>query len=324
MSLTPPPISYDENMYSYIKSIKKDVLEYACCNLEVLGKGASGTTFVANVKPIEKFPLQIVLKEQKITRHSTNEFYALKYLRDRMVARDISGYFIFMYGSFISGKKRYFILEKADMLLDDYFLKYRPEPVRYLSIFYHIAQAVSLLEAVEFNHGDLWSENVLISWETGSGEDVPEKDRPFTIKIIDFDCAYKADANVKNPSYGGADKIRKKFILGYDLNRYFDSLLYSFDDYREKKLENKKRKINKLKRQRKQGKKVVVPSIEDSDDSDREFDTENIVYPPEILTFIAELTPAEPNDFTQCPGMSGKTVMEEILDYAKTIGIELK
>ncbi len=321
--MEPPKVKYNRELYEHIRNMRRDRKSYMMCELDLLGQGAAGTTYTAYVKPREKFPDPVVLKEQKRNRFCLNEFEALKYLREQMTAGKFPGYFIYMYGCFTSGDKKYIILEKADKNLDDYFADYNINTKTYLRIFYHIAKAVSYLEAVEFNHGDLWSENVMLTWHPEQ-EDVPEEEKDFNIKVIDFDSAFKPKTQITNPSLGGADTFRKKFILGYDLNRFFDSLIFSYESYIKKKKQHKKAKIVRLRKLKKQGKKVRIPSMDEEDESDQEYDLENIIYPQEIIDFMYQLGPSDPNVFDDCPDMSGKAVIKMIEEYSTQLGINLE
>lgn len=317
-----PQVKYNQELYEHIRTMRRDRKAYMLYDLEPLGEGAAGLTFTAFVKPEGQFPDQVVLKEQSRNRFCNNEFEALKFLREKLIAGEFPGYFIFMYGCFTSGGKKYIILEKADHGLDDYLTEYNADTKTILQIFYHIARAVSYLEKEEFNHGDLWSENVMLSWLPDQ-EDIPEEEREFTIKVLDFDSAYKSASQIKNPSYGGADYFRTKFILGYDLNRFFDGLIYSYESYIKKKTATKKRTIARLRRLKKQGKKVTIPRMEDPDKEDEAFDAENIIYPQEIIDFMHQLKPRDPNYFKDCPEMSGEAVMKAIENYAVKLDIDL-
>lgn len=317
-----PKTSFDQEIYQHIKSVRRDQKSYMMCDLEHLGEGAAGTTYTAYLKPKKRFPTELVLKEQRRNRFCLNEFEALRFLRDEMVAERLPGYFVFMYGCFTSGNKKYIIMEKVDCCLDDYLATYNINTKTYLQIFYNVARAVDYLEKLRFNHGDLWVENVMIKWDPEQ-EDLDEIDRDFSIKIIDFDSAYKENSQITNPSLGGGNKFRKRFYLGYDLNRFFDSLLYSYTSFIKKKLENKKRKIARMQRLRKRGKNVHVPTLSESDSSDKEFDVENIIYPPAIIKFMQELKPVDPEKFSDRKDLSGKVVIQKILDYASELGIDL-
>lgn len=316
-----PETQYNRELYDYFNSLPAERKKYSVCELEVLGEGAAGTTYSAKMKQ-GTYQEQIVLKEQEKTCFCLNEHEALKLLRKNMMEGKLPGYFIFLYDCFNSGKKKYFVLEKADKSLDEYLTENNLETKEYLEIFYHLANAVSFLEAIKFNHGDLWTDNVMLSWQPDQ-EDIPESQRKFNLKIIDFDSAFMENSQINSPSYGGADKYRKKFILGYDLSRYFDSILYSYESYLKKKLEHKKKKINRLKKLKKKGKNVVIPSLDESDESDREFDEFNIIYPQPIIDFIYSLKPNDPNYFKDCERMSGKSVMQKILDFAAQQNIDL-
>jgi len=302
-----PKLNYNKELFAHIRDIRRDQKPYMMCDLEVLGSGATGTTYTAFVKPKERFNEPVVLKEQRRDRYCENEFEALKYLRDMMIEEKIPGYFVFMYGCFTSGGKKYIILEKVDYSLDAYMIEYNLSSELYYNIFYQIADAVSYLETNKFNHGDLWSENVMISW-------LPEQEhlsidmRKFTIKFIDYDSAFKEKSSINTPTYGGADKYRTKFILGYDLNRFFDSLIYSYESYLEKKTKNKKQKIARLKKLQKKNKSIKVPALDDPDSSDDDFDKQNIIYPSDVIDFMYELKPKEPNHFDDTPTMAGEFV----------------
>ena len=317
-----PTVEYNQELYNHIRGMRRDRKGYMMCELDLLGEGAAGTIYSAYVKPRDKFPDPIALKEQKRNRFCINEFEGLKYLRELMIAKTLPGYYIFMYGCFTSGNQKYIILEKADKCLDDYFADYNITTKTYLQIFWHIANAVEYLEGLEFNHGDLWVENVMLTW-LPEQDDILEEEREFHIKIIDYDSAFKSNTQITNPSYGGAGKFRSRFILGYDLNRFFDSLIYSYESYIEKKTKHKKAKITKLKRLRRQGKKVTIPTLEDQDSSDEEFDAENIIYPQEIIDFMYRLGPSGPNVFDDCPDMSGKVVKKMAEEYAAELGLDL-
>lgn len=320
--MEPPVLNYDPDLYKHVRTIRRDRKCYMMTDLEMLGSGAAGTTYTAYVKPKDQFPEPVVLKEQKRNRYCLNEFEALKYLREQMIDGNLPGYYIFMYGCFTSGGQKYIILEMADKCLDTYLIENNVTTEIYLRIFWHIANAVAHLEALKFNHGDLWSENVMMTWKPDQ-ENVPEAEREFDIKIIDYDSAFKANSQIVNPSYGGADKFRDKFILGYDLNRFFDSLIYSYESYVKKKEKHKKAKIAKMRRLRKQGKKVKIPKMNEPDTDDEEFDQDNIIYPQEIVDFMYRLGPSDPNVFDDCPDMSGKAVMKAVEEYAKELGIIL-
>lgn len=317
-----PIVSYNHKLYEHIRTIRRDRKAYMCCELNVLGEGAAGLAYTAYVKPRDMFPDQIVLKEQSRNRFCNNEFEALKYIREKLIAMEFPGYFIFMYGCFTSGGKKYLILEKADVLLDDYLADYDINTKTFLQIFYHISRAVSYLEKESFNHGDLWSENVMLTWLPDQ-EEIPEEEREFTVKIIDFDSAYKTASQIKSPSYGGAESFRSKFILGYDLSRFFDGLIYSYESFVKKKTAFKKKKIARLRKLKKQGKKVIIPRMEDVDKDDLEFDTENIIYPQEIIDFMYQLKPQDPDYFDDYPEMSGEAVMKAIEKYAGDLDIDL-
>lgn len=320
--MDPPKLHYNIELYEHIKQASNQARNYMLSDMEPLGEGAAGVTFTAWVKPRDRFPDQVVVKEQGRHKYSNNEFEALKLLRHEMLHERIPGYFIFLYGTFNSSDNKYMILEKADYRVDDYTINYNINTKTYLQIFYHIAQAVSYLESIQFNHGDLWSENVMMSWAPNQ-LDKPIYERDFTIKIIDFDSAYKPNSEIIHPSYGGADNFRKNFYLGYDLNRYFDSLIYAYESYIEKKAEHKKKKIERAKKQRKRNKNVRVPKMDESDSSDHEFDRANAIYPDAIVDLLYAIGPQDPNVFKDCPDMSGAAIMKMIKETAGKLKVDL-
>ena len=316
-----PTVSYNKDLYKYLCGLDNEKKGYIMCDLEVLGEGAAGTTYTAYVNPRDRYPGQIVLKEQKRNRFCANEFEALKYIRQLMLKDELPGYYIFTYGCFTSGGKKYIMLEKADKNLDNFMADNNLSTTQYMYIFYHVAKAVSHLEALNFNHGDLWNENVMVNWRSDCKD---EGSRKFDIKIIDFDSAFKTNSSIKNPSYGGADDYRKKFILGYDLNRFFDSLIYSYESYLEKKSDFKRKKIARAKRLQKRGKKVVIPNEDEPDTDDELFDDENIIYPQQIIDFMYCLDPWDPNVFDDRPEMSGEAVMKLVLEKCEKWGINFE
>lgn len=298
---------WNVQLYNHINELPKNKKPYMLTDLEMLGEGVTGTTYLANVKPVDKFPEPIVVKEQKRSKYCLNEMEALKLLRNEMIQGRIPNYFIFMYDSFFSGNQCYIILEKAEQCFYDYCVENNVSKITYYNMFWQIADAVSYLENMEFNHGDLWSDNVMLNGI--------EKQGTVRIKIIDFDSAFKTKSKIKNPSYGGANDFRDSFILGYDLNRFFDSLLYSHNNYIEKKARHKKQKIARMKRLAKKGKKVVIPKIDEQDSSDDEFDAVNIVYPDEVLEFMESLDAKDPDHFDDTPHMSGEAVRDLLDSY---------
>jgi len=316
-----PLLTYNEKLYKYCSAINKTVKETMWIDLEVLGNGACGTTYSAYCKA-DNITGSYVLKEHEKNDHCTNEIEGLKYIRTQMLNGTIPGYFIFMYDFFTSGDWNYIILEKADYSLEDYMMKFNHDTKKYLEIFWHIANAISYLEELEFNHGDLWDANIMLSW-LDDQEESEIDDKLFTIKIIDLDSAFKEDSLVTSPSLGGSDYYRDKFILGYDLNRFFDALLFSYKDYVEKKKQHKIKKIKKMTILKKKDKKIVIPSLDEDDDSDIEFDNDNVIYPPEIIKFMLDLKPTDPDNFKDNPGMSGNSIKMKIEKYANELELEL-
>jgi hypothetical protein len=318
--LSSPALTFDKDLYNYIRNIKQDEKKYMLSGLEMIGEGASGTVYTAKVKSEKDLP-QIILKEFTRSKYAENEYEALKYIRDEMISNRIPNYFVFLYGSFTSGEYRYLILDKLDLKVSEYLTKYNINTKTIFQIFYQISNAVSFLEKVNFNHGDLWDENVLIKWSPNTMH-LPEYERDFTIKIIDFDSSFKSDSTIIHPSYGGASKFRNKFILGYDLNRYFDSILYSYNSFIKKKYKDKLYRIEQAKKNIKKGKKgVIVPDINIEDEEDLAWDAENILYPEEIVNWLQDLKFVDVNNFNPNPKMSGIKILMSIKEASSHLNM---
>lgn len=289
-------MDFDHTLEDYLNANKGD-LDNLLLIRDVLGEGASGTAVSADVKPRGKYPT-VVLKELNNKRYGTNEKNALKLITKLQKQGKLSNYFINLYADVNSGHNCYLVLEKADIRFDELFTPRNGTTKEFLNIFWQLSQAVKELEAIQMNHGDLWVENVMLT-KVG--------DR-YHVRIIDFDCAFKERSNINKPALGGAFYYRSKFILGYDLNRFFDSLLYSYRKYVVKKLADKKRRIAKATMMRKRGKKVTVPKLDVEDSEDEEWDQENIMYPPEIIEFMESLGTCDPE---QEEGQSVKEITAE-------------
>jgi len=289
------------------KKAKKNVASMFS-DLKYLGKGVAGKAYQASVQGIVMEP--VVLKIQNYSKHSVNELNALTYLREKMVKNEIPPNYIMLHGNYTDKGKKVLVLEKADMDLEKYLLKTRPDTKGYLKLFWKIAKAVEPLEALEFNHGDLWTSNIMLKWMPDQGK-IPLKNRDYSIRFIDYDSAYKKGVAM-TPSFGGADNYRSRFLLGYDLSRFFDSLIYSFEQYIKMKTDHKQKKIDKAMRLKKRKPDTYVPTLSESDDSDREYDEQNMTYPADIIEFMYELGPADPNSFEDHPETAGSTVVEKI------------
>jgi tRNA A-37 threonylcarbamoyl transferase component Bud32 len=292
-------IQYDDELFKYLNGLSNTDKSYKIYDLDVLGGGVTGNTYTASVKD---HTTSVVLKEMNRSKDSSNEYEALLWLQKKMLTGEIPPYYVFLYTSFTSGKKKYFVLDKADTNLDDYLIENNLSKEEYLSLFWAIADAVEHLEKNQMNHGDLWGENIML--------------KDGKIVIIDFDAAYKNNSTICSPALGGSDDYRSKFILGYDMNRFFDSCIFSYESYIKKKTDYKKAKILKAKRQLKKGKKVVIPKMEEEDEDDREFDDVNIIYPPEIIAFMYSLKRQDVNSFDDNEAMSGASIKKLIEQFS--------
>ena len=66
-------------MYEHIRKYPRQQKKYMMKIGEHIGKGASGQVFTAHLKPKDKFPQELILKELKRSPYSENEFQALKF-----------------------------------------------------------------------------------------------------------------------------------------------------------------------------------------------------------------------------------------------------
>jgi len=282
-------------------------LDEKICLTDYLGEGMSGTVYAATVSGIDT---TVALKEHEPNPKHDNEVSALTFLRSKMLSGEIPPYYNFFFGQFQSGGLNYLILEHADTPIEK-FLMTRPPVQTFLQIFWLIADAIDRLEKLQFNHGDLWLDNVYVSTKNGKIE----------IKLIDFDASYHKESRTTVPSFGGSDYRRHKFVLGYDLNRFFDNLLYSHTEFIRIKKENKLKKLRAYNRANKT--KMTLDEYK-SDDSDREFDDSNIVFPEQIVLFLQRLNIKNLNNFMTNVEMSGERIKNKIEELAKELKIKLK
>ena len=164
----------NKELYDYYTSIpnKKRYKEFI--KLKKLGQGVTSkvySTFSKN-KPEQK----LVMKTSH-SKYILNEFQALLYLRDKMLLGTIPHYYNFMYSNYTSkDKQKIIILERChENLFDDVLVCRRDWGLKeYIMIFYQIADAVDILEKMEMNHGDLWSDNIMVYWKTKEIEEMDE------------------------------------------------------------------------------------------------------------------------------------------------------
>lgn len=304
-------MEFNQDLEDYLNE-NKSKLDDLLIVQDVLGEGVAGVALSAEVKPRGKFPM-VVLKEMDSKKYCTNERNALNLLTKLKKEGQISNYFINLYADIVSGSNNYLILEKADVRFDELFTPRNGTTTEFLTIFWQLSQAVKELEAIEMNHGDLWVENVMLT----------EIDGYHHVRIIDFDAAFKEKSIINKPAVGGADYHRTSFVLGYDLNRFFDSVLHSYHSYTKRKLADKKRRIAKAKRLQKLGKDVEIPKLDVQDSDDEEWDELNVDYPADIVTFMEELGVQDPNCFDPMPNLSGETVQKKIEELADKLQIDI-
>jgi len=303
-----PERTYSLEIYDHIK--KQREKEKLCSNKKKIGKGAAGNAYIADIK-IGDHIYNVILKRQELCSYSINELEALRHLRRQMLASKLPNYYLFMYGDYIHKKYSYFILEKIDIKLEDYLTDYNIFTETYFSVFFQIARAISFLENEEFNHGDLWIENVMLNWKDGQDEK-PIEEREFDIKLIDYDAACKNNSKINCPNRGGSVRKRIRFLLGYDLNRFYDALLYTYNDYMKKKLEYKIKNISRR-----------HAEIDEDTPSDIEYDRINIVYPTNIVNFMNSLPLISIDKLRDHAEMSGENIMTKIIETAKELNIEI-
>jgi len=212
----------DLQLYNHLNKITKK--KFLIKDLNYLSKGILGKIYTAELRPPFE-NTKLVLKEiSKNSDYVDNEIKALKYLATRMISGDIPYNYIFLYGTFMEDKYKYLMLEKASITLSNLAYDYDISLKEYVKLYYNIGQAVKWLERIEMNHGDLWDHNVMIKWDSKPSE---FENVNYTVKLIDFDSAYKAGVATK-PSLGGSDLHRRKFIIGYDINRLVDAVLAKY------------------------------------------------------------------------------------------------
>lgn len=297
-------LEYDSIIDNYLKTTPPK--NYKIEKIKELGKGAAGTVTLSKINNSHTI---FAVKQVKRNQYSMNECSALKYLRELLLTRTIPNYFIFAYTSFNEKQFKYIIMEYADKCMDTFITEYNVESEKFFEIFMDVTRAVSYLEDLLFNHGDLWTENVMLKWLPGQ-EGIDDYNKKFMIKLIDYDASFQENSEINSPNLGAGKEFRTQFLLGYDLNRFFDSILYNYNSYIEHKEANKKKKFIK-----KHGKKKAIPEYIESDTSDEEYDDDNAVYPEEVITFIETLDPIDPEKvFGHLPRLSAKNVLIKLKD----------
>jgi serine/threonine protein kinase len=254
---------YNQEVLSVIKNTPRDKKKgLVSQDLEYLGKGIWGKTYTSHLKKVPDY--EVVVKKLKRGTYTQNEMHALIFLREKMLIEELPHCYNFMYGCYSKDKYQYFILEKCDEMLFEVMEAKNWDVSWFKNVYNQIITGVTALESIDMNHGDLWDGNIMVNWDD---------DYNPTIIFIDWDSAFKTGSQFQTPTLGGGYQRRNRFILGYDLNRYFDSVLYNYNSYIEKreKLANKA-----LKRKE---------SLEDHPDL-HDIDSLNIIYPPEIINFI--------------------------------------
>lgn len=254
----------NELILEKIQEISKTRKKSMMGDLTPLSKGIWGKTYTGELRC---FPGHTVVVKKLVNgTFANNEYEALIYLRDKMLKKEIPPYYNFIYGNYSKDGYRYFILEKADKMLDDVMIDTLQTTEWYKDIFMQLFDAVDYLEKLKINHGDLWNDNLMVRW--GSGESESPK-----LVLIDWDSAFGENTAFQNPTLGGGTIKKKRFILGYDLNRYFDAILYSYNSYQRKKNACIKRFARKV-------------SNPEEHPEVLEYDNENVVHPKEILSFL--------------------------------------
>jgi hypothetical protein len=256
----------------------------------------------------------LVFKQQLASDYAENEYEALLYIRDEMIAGRLPPNYVFLYGSYTTTKVlpnrstklfKNFILEYVDKSLDDFLLDNDITELEYYKLFYKVAEAVDALERVKMNHGDLWGENIMLAFEFPDDYDqddpeqtVFESDLPYTIKFIDFDAAYKRGSKVINkPALGGSDNTRNDFYLGYDMNRLLESVLYHHNATQKKIAKYRK------------SKQYVFAGEE----SISEIYENSIRYPEGFIQWIKTLGVIEPTrSHRQRPNFAGAEIMKRL------------
>lgn len=296
-----PTLIFNEDFHALVQKTPLKKKKKLILSLEELGEGAAGTAYVATVKKTKQ---EFVVKElDRYADNSVNEYKALSLLKGKMINNELPHYYPFMYFSFSEDSFKYIVMEKMDYSLDQFMCDYNFSYDWYKNTFIQIATAVKCLEEIEFNHGDLWEENIMLNWVDPNEE--MSIDRKFTIKLIDFDCAYKNDSSVNKPGLGGCDSYRDRFYLGFDLNRLISSMLYTHRKYLLLKRNNKKSRIKKLKLD------ISTEDLPDNDE-DREYDEVNTVIPQEFLDFMKSIKIISDNKLSDNKNTAATTILAKL------------
>lgn len=285
-----PPVIYNKKLLQFIKNVPKHKKKSMAVIDERCGSGVRAKVYEGHLKDFDE-EYTVCIKKMKRGTYCNNEFEALMFLREKMICGELPGYYNFLYGCYSRDDNRYFILEKADEILDDVMTVRDHDVEWYKEVYMQIVDAVDHLEKLEFNHGDLWNENIMLRWLT---------DEKFVVIFIDWDSAFMTGSNFQKPSQGGGYEKRDRFMLGYDLNRYFDAVWYAHKSYLRKKDRFIKRLI-------KNGE-----SVEDNEEVEL-FDLENIIYPDSVISMFEKLDPMNVDDVvktTDISRMSAKNVRE--------------
>jgi serine/threonine protein kinase len=247
---------------------------------EYLGKGIWGKTYTGHLNCLPDY--ELVIKKLKRGTYTQNELHALIFLREKMLCEELPPCYNFMYGCYSKDKYQYFILEKCDEMLFEVMENKNFDLPWFKNVYNQIIDGVAALESFQINHGDLWDGNIMVNWD--------DDYNPHII-FIDWDSAFKPNSQFQTPTLGGGFVKKNRFILGYDLNRYFDSVLYNYNSYMVKR----EKMIKKLIK-RKQN-IIDHPDLED-------IDNLNIIYPPEIIYFIQIVNAVDIDDVVNSTDLS--------------------
>ena len=88
MKIDLPCIHYNEELYQYIKNTKKCDLENIVKLSELIGEGAIGTAYSADIKYNDS-TYSIIVKEHSRNKYCQNEYEALAFLRDKLVKKEL-------------------------------------------------------------------------------------------------------------------------------------------------------------------------------------------------------------------------------------------
>lgn len=347
----------DKELYEYYTSIpnKKRYKEFI--KLQKLGQGVTSKVYSAFSKTK---PDHALVMKTSHSKYIFNEFHALVYLRDKMLSGSIPHYYNFMYGNYTSkDKQKIIILERChENLFDDVLVCRRDWGLKhYISIFYQIADAIDILEKMEMNHGDLWSDNIMVYWKHKEiQDDACQSDEDTEDDTVNsYDMEYEGTTDTENSYdthvelsselfHSFDDEIPEIRIIDFDAcfcKGVCESPNLGYSEFKRSKfyigydlsrlfddlLQSHQSYIKKRSREKRKTKyrihnnhKKGEELSKESDASDtnvKEWDFCNIQYPKEFIEWMQSLPISDPEFPEDCPDLSGHKIKQSLKQLAK-------